>query len=104
MRPLGRRAKEGHLNKTGQSWRSDITREYDDRGMLVSVTYNGPKVCPDCGEVIRFDSHGWAFCRCNIFNDPFVPTTIDEKRRDRVHKINRFRKTHSLRFIRGCRY
>ncbi|MFA5458918.1 MAG: hypothetical protein WC261_14950 [Synergistaceae bacterium] len=29
----------------------------------------GPVTCHQCGDVIRYDSRGYAFCNCTIWND-----------------------------------
>lgn len=65
----GRSAREGRLNKTGQSWRSIIEKEYDEDGNVKSIKDCGPFACPECKEIVRYDHRGWACCNCRIWND-----------------------------------
>jgi hypothetical protein len=77
----GRLAHEGHKSKVGTSWKAieasvcllswhDTKTDHPYFTGSEEVKLNaGPKSCRKCNEVIRYDSRGYAFCQCQIYND-----------------------------------
>ena len=79
---FGREAHPGHLNKVGQAWKEDTVQVFVEdptrKEHRIFDMPEGNRKCERCGEVIRYDERGVAFCQCpsgNIWNEA-VPKTI----------------------------
>lgn len=81
-RPRGRLAHPGHLNKTGQAWKEHTVKAcWIGRGKMYGKEIELAEDhigCPACGEVIRYDEHGYAFCQCKIWNSGIQEYKISE--------------------------
>jgi len=50
-------------------------------GEDVEVKIKAPWRCPDCGEIIRYDAHGYAVCECGlVWNERTGPLQFDSAR------------------------
>ena len=69
----GRTAHEGHLCKTGQAWKEDYVQVFVEDPMSHEYRLfdmpRGSRSCQLCGEIIRYDERGYAFCSCMIWNE-----------------------------------
>jgi hypothetical protein len=91
-------SKAEYSAQAGKSWKSEITKVYDTDGRLVVYDTVGPKTCPVCGQVIRYDTHGWACCDCQIYNDR--DNTVDRTKQKRARSA---RKDGIEKFANVCR-
>ena len=72
-KPRGRIAHSGHVSRVGQAWKEKTVQVFAQdsvtgRYNLFNVT-DGLFECPKCGYVVEYDSRGYAFCDCHIWND-----------------------------------
>lgn len=96
-------------NKTGQSWKLIIEKEYDEYGYPIRYVNKGPQKCPGCGGIIRYDKRGFAACDCGlIWNDrperPISEADLQanlEKWAPRACKIEK-RRTYNPKFMTRC--
>lgn len=91
----GRPAHGSHINKTGMSWKAKETDVcflawhdthtdhpyYTTTGKTEKMN-EGPVSCQKCGDVIRYDPRGYAFCNCKIWNDSITQTRNNYLDRD----------------------
>ncbi len=74
-RLLGRSAHEGHKSRVGQSWKQSFGLAcVVDPGMkmyrkVVRIEGDRHFSCSSCGETVRFDDRGYAFCQCLVWNE-----------------------------------
>ena len=69
----GRPAHEGHLSKVGTAWKEDfvqvIVRDPVTKAHKLLKMPRGNISCKKCHEIIRYDTRGYAYCQCQIYND-----------------------------------
>ena len=90
-KPRGREAHVPHLDKVGQSWQQvtklacicDRASRFYQR--VIKIDSDKHVTCPECGEVVIYDTLGYAFCQCKIWNDSAAPP----RRKLDMHSIMR---------------
>lgn len=94
-RAKGRTAHEGHLCKVGQAWKEDSVQVFVEdpanRSYRLFDMPEGNRECEKCGEVIRYDELGVAFCQCpnkNVWNEAVVVAPKKSPFHNRSH-LNR---------------
>lgn len=93
-KPKGREAHSGHLCKVGQAWKEDFVQVFvEDPAAQEHKLFqmpDGNRVCEKCGEVIRYDTRGYAFCQCKIWNEANQYKESQLARMIKLDKIKNF--------------
>jgi ribosomal protein S27E len=80
----------------GQAWKADFVQVFaEDPQFKEHRLFKMPRgniKCAKCGEIIRYDSRGYAFCSCQIHNEPVIKPISETAKQVRMRKYTKFAK------------